>query len=89
MKLDFIWSTQKGYVSIRPLYEFLRNKGWDSSIYRIRKLAVRNYFTIKKLSNTVVIAFDKPLKRIQKSGWKGRYIYIEHGLGPIKYYTYK
>ena len=22
-------------------------------------------------------------------GWKGKYIYIEHGLSPMKYYTYK
>ena len=89
MKLDFIWSTKKGYASLKPLYDFMVKKGWETCIYHIHKLPIRNFRTIRKLSNIVVIAFDEPLKRIKRSGWDGKYIYIEHGLGAMKYYTYK
>lgn len=89
MNLDFIWSTQKGLASLKPLYNYFCKKGWTSNLYHIHKLSMRNFLTLKKLSDTVVIAFDEPLKRIQKSGWNGKYIYVEHGLGAMKYYTYK
>ncbi len=44
---------------------------------------------MRTLSSTIVIAYDKPLVRLEKCGWKGNFIYIEHGLSPMKYYTYK
>ena len=59
MKLDFIWSTQKGYASIKPLFEYMLEKDWDTSIYHIHKLSIRNLNTIRKLSDTVVIAYNR------------------------------
>ena len=37
----------------------------------------------------IVIAYDRPLVRLEKCGWEGEFIYIEHGLSPMKSYTYK
>jgi hypothetical protein len=88
-KLDFVYSTSKGYSSIIPLFTYMKKNGWDVEIYKVHKHRFRNRSFIKKLSKIVVLAYDQPLYRLEKSGWKGDFIYIEHGLSPMKYYTYK
>jgi len=72
-----------------PLYTKALEKKWSVRFLKIRKSHIRNLFSIKSLSEYVVISHDLPLKRIKKLGWAGKYIYVEHGLGPMKYYTYK
>jgi len=52
-------------------------------------MKIRNAELLRSISGTVIIAYDKPLYRLEKSGWQGNFIYIEHGLSPVKYYTYK
>ncbi len=88
-KIDFAYSTDKGYASIIPLYKHMKLNGWDTEIYHIRKHKFRNHTTLKKISNNIITAFDLPLKRLIKSGWNGNNIYIEHGISPMKYYHYK
>ena len=69
-----------------------RSFTYDSALMLMDKMLaplISDIIESKQLSDTVVIAYDEPLKRIQKSGWTGKYIYIEHGLGAMKYYTYK
>jgi hypothetical protein len=72
-----------------PLYKKALEKKWPVRFLKIRKSYIRNLFSIKSLSEHVVISHDLPLKRIKKLGWTGKYIYVEHGLSPMKYYTYK
>ncbi len=89
IQIDFVWSAQKGLSSLFPLYKMAVSRGWQSKLYKVKKQSFLNRKLVKSLSNTIIIAYDQPLYRLQKSGWKGKYIYIEHGLGAIKYYTYK
>ena len=87
--IDFVWSSQKEYFSLKPLYKESKNFGLKTRLLKIHKSRIRNYIKISNLSKTIVISHDEPLKRIKKMGWRGKYIYVEHGLGAMKYYTYK
>ena len=87
--IDFVWSSQKEYFSLKPLYKESKNFGLKTRLLKIHKSRIRNYIKISNLSKTIVISHDDPLKRIKKMGWMGKYIYVEHGLGAMKYYTYK
>ena len=87
--IDFIWSSQKEYSSLKPLYIEAINRGWDTKFHKIHRNTLRNYISNNEISKHVVISHDNPLKRIKKMGWSGKYIYVEHGLSPIKFYTYK
>ena len=87
--IDFVWSSQKEYFSLKPLYEESKKFNLETRILKIHKSRIRNYLKNSNLSKTIVISHDEPLKRIKKMGWNGKYIYIEHGLGAMKYYTYK
>ena len=87
IRIDFVWSTQKGMSSIYPLYKMALSQGWDSNLYKVKKQWFLNRKLVKSLSDLIVIAYDQPLYRLRKSGWDGKFIYIEHGLGAIKYYT--
>lgn len=84
-----MWSSTKEYFSLKPLYDEAINQNWDVRFLRVRRNRLRNYFSLKNLSTNIVISHDTPLKRVKKIGWQGQYIYIEHGLGAMKYYTYK
>jgi len=88
-KLDFVYSTTKGYSSIFPLFKQMKNSGWDVELNKVHKHSFRNRKLMKNISNLIIIAYDQPLYRLQNSGWNGEFIYIEHGLSPMKYYTYK
>jgi len=88
-KLDFLWSSQKEYFSLKYIYLEAKRYGFESRLIKVHKNIIRNFLKIKQLSDHIVISHDSPLKRIKKLGWNGKYIYIEHGLGAMKYYTYK
>jgi len=87
-KLDFIWSSQKEYFTLKPLYIEAKKQGWDTKLQKIHRNVIRNFFNYSNIPNYIVISHDTPLKRIKKLGWKGKYIYVEHGLSPMKNYTY-
>ena len=87
--IDFCWSSQKEYFSLKPLFIESKKMGINSRFIKIHKSKLLNYFKFSNLSKTIVISHDQSLKRAKKIGWKGAYIYIEHGLGAMKYYTYK
>lgn len=87
--LDLVYSTSKGYGSLLPLYRFLNESGWQVRLEKVHRNCFRNRKLLKSLSSHIVIAYDKPLVRLEKCGWRGEFIYIEHGLSPMKYYTYK
>lgn len=89
LNLHFVFSTLKGYASLHPLYEYMRDAGFDVALNRVHKHKFRNRELLQGISDTIVIAYDLPLYRLENSGWKGNFIYIEHGLSPVKYYTYK
>ncbi|MCF7808990.1 MAG: CDP-glycerol glycerophosphotransferase family protein [Candidatus Marinimicrobia bacterium] len=87
--IDLVYSTTKGYASLTHLCQYLANKGWSVRLLKIHRNCLRNRKTLKTLSDTVILAYDKPLVRLRKCGWDGQFIYIEHGLSPMKYYTYR
>lgn len=88
-QIDLVFSTAKGYGSLLPLYDFMKQEGWQVRLSKVYKSCFRNRKLVKSLSRYIVIAYDKPLVRLEKCGWSGEFIYIEHGLSPMKYYTYK
>jgi len=67
----------------------MQNTGWDVRFNKVHRFCFQNRKMMSTLSSTIVIAYDKPLVRLERCGWKGKFIYIEHGLSPMKYYTYK
>ncbi len=87
--LDLVYSTTKGYASLLPLFETMQDLGWQVRLTRVHRNCFRNRKLLKSIGDTIVIAYDKPLARLKKCGWTGEFIYIEHGLSPMKYYTYK
>jgi len=87
--LDLVYSTTKGYASLLPLYRYMDKIGWEVRLSKVHRNCFRNWKLLKTLSKTIIIAYDKPLTRLEKCGWRGEFIYIEHGLSPMKYYTYK
>ncbi len=87
--IDFCWSSQKEYFSLKPLYIESQKMNLNTRLLKIHKNRIRNYFNFSNLSNHIVISHDQALRRVQKLGWRGSYIYVEHGLGAMKYYTYK
>lgn len=87
--LDLVYATTKGYASLLPLYNYMKDQGWQVRLQKVYKNCFRNRKLLKTLSTHIVIAYDKPLVRLEKCGWKGTFFYIEHGLSPMKYYTYK
>ena len=87
--LDLVYSTTKGYASLLPLFNFMKIQGWQVRLEKVHRNCFRNRKLLKTISAHIVIAYDKPLVRLEKCGWEGEFIYIEHGLSPMKYYTYK
>lgn len=89
-RVDFVWHAPRDRNSIKPVYNFMKNNlDIDCRLIQIPKI---NFFNKRKyadIADTIVIAYDAPLRRLKRIGWKGKHIYIEHGLGPVKYYTYK
>jgi len=88
-KLDLVYSTTKGYASLLPLYNFMLADNWSVRLTKVHRDCFRNRPLLRSISSTIVIAYDKPLTRLEKCGWKGNFIYVEHGLSPMKYYTYR
>ena len=87
--LDLVYSTTKGYASLLPLFKYMKNQDWQVRLTKVHRNCLRNRKLLKTISAHIVIAYDKPLVRLEKCGWQGEFIYIEHGLSPMKYYTYK
>ena len=87
--LDLVYSTTKGYASLLPLYDYMKKFDRPVRLTKVHRNCFRNRKLLKKISSTIVISYDKPLNRLERCGWKGKFIYIEHGLSPMKYYTYK
>ena len=87
--IDFLWSSTKEFFSLKPLFEEAKNLKWNVRFLKVRRNRILNIISIKKISPYIIISHDTPLKRIKKIGWQGKYIYVEHGLGAMKYYTYK
>ncbi len=87
--LDLVYSTTKGYASLLPLFQYMKQVGWAVRFTKVHRNCFRNRAFLKAISSTIVIAYDQPLVRLEKCGWQGQFIYIEHGLSPMKYYTYK
>jgi hypothetical protein len=88
-RIDLVYSTTKGYASLKQLYQYMAENDWDVRLLKIHRNCFRNRKLLKNISDTVILAYDKPLVRLRKCGWDGKFIYIEHGLSPMKYYTYK
>tara|TARA_X000001036_G_scaffold10641_1_gene9421 strand:- start:3713 stop:4786 length:1074 start_codon:yes stop_codon:yes gene_type:complete len=87
--IDFCWSSQKEYFSLKPLFIESKKMGMNTRLLKIHRSKFLNYLKFSNLSKNIVISHDQALKRAKKLGWKGSYIYVEHGLGAMKYYTYK
>ena len=89
--LDFVWTSDKEYSSLLPIYKYMKKNvpSINTNFVKIKKFLIQNKKIKKTLSIIIVISHDRPLKRLKKIDWEGIYIYIEHGLSPMKYWTYK
>ena len=87
--LDFVWSELKDRSCLYPLYRHVESLGWKTNLVKIHKHGFRNTRAVRRLSPFVAAAFDKPLKTLKTAGYRGRFIYLDHGVGPVKYYAYR
>lgn len=87
--LDFAWSELKDRSCLDPLYRQVKGMGWDASFVKIHKHGFRNRRAARNLASHVVAAFDKPIGKLKAAGYQGRFIYVDHGVGPVKYYAYR
>ncbi len=88
-RLDFIWTAHKDFACLKPLYDHFISMGWECNLVKINKHKFRNIRKVKKLSPYVVAAYDVPIRRLKRHNWDGKFIYVDHGVGPIKYYAYR
>tara|TARA_Y100001960_G_scaffold322872_1_gene400217 strand:+ start:1944 stop:3017 length:1074 start_codon:yes stop_codon:yes gene_type:complete len=86
-KIDFVWSSKKDYNSLVPLHRKFIENGWDCRLQKVHRNKLLNH-SIKHLSSLIVIAYSGTYYRLKKSGWNGEFVYIDHGVNPIKYYSY-
>jgi len=88
-KIDFVWSSKKEYNAIYPLFKFFSLKDSTTSrLIKIHKNKFLNKLKGSKFSNYVVLAHSHTYYRLTNSGWNGEFIYVDHGISPIKYYSY-
>ena len=88
-KIDFVWSSKKEYNAIYPLFKFFSLKDSTTSrLIKIHKNKFLNKLTGSKFSHYVVLAHSHTYYRLTNSGWNGEFIYVDHGISPIKYYSY-
>ena len=88
-RLDFAWVAHKDYACLKPLYDHFVALGWQCNMVKINRHKLRNTFKINKLAPHIVVAYDIPIRRLLRHQWDGKFIYIDHGVGPIKYYAYR
>ena len=88
-RIDFIWTTFKDFACVKPIYDYFLTLGWECDLVKIHKHKFRNLKKIKNLAPFVVAAYDIPIRRLEKLNWSGKIIYVDHGVGPIKYYAYR
>tara|TARA_Y100000590_G_C15720527_1_gene1013402 strand:- start:1167 stop:2243 length:1077 start_codon:yes stop_codon:yes gene_type:complete len=88
-KIDFVWSSKKEYNALEPLFlYFISQKKVKVNFIKIHKNRLVNYVSLPKISYYVVISHSHTYYRLKKYGWKGEFIYVDHGISPIKYYSY-
>ena len=56
--IDFIWSSQKEYFSLKPLYEEAQNFRLKARLLKIHKSKIRNYLKISNLSDRWLSIFN-------------------------------
>ncbi|MCK5521342.1 MAG: CDP-glycerol glycerophosphotransferase family protein [Candidatus Marinimicrobia bacterium] len=89
-RIDFIFTTVKDLACLIPLREKMSELGWETNIVKIHKHKFRNNKRVKELAPYVVASYDVPLRRLKRhKNWTGKTIYVDHGVGPIKYYAYR
>lgn len=86
-KIDFIWSSIKEKIALIPLYNYMKNKRWDVKLKKIHRNQILN--STKSFEENVILGYDETYYRLKKNGWEGKFIYIDHGISPVKYYSYK
>ena len=56
--IDFIWSSQKEYFSLKPLYHESQKIGLKTRLLKVHRSKIRNYIKISNLSNNIVISHE-------------------------------
>lgn len=88
-KIDFVWSSKKEYNALEPLFiYFKKHKSIKVNFIKIHKNKLINYFTLPKISYYVILSHSQTYYRLINNKWKGEFIYVDHGISPIKYYSY-
>tara|TARA_Y100001970_G_C14205071_1_gene843498 strand:+ start:1185 stop:2261 length:1077 start_codon:yes stop_codon:yes gene_type:complete len=87
--IDFIWSSKKDYNAIMPLYNyFSKHSRLKYRIIKIHKNKYLNKIKNLKISHYTIISHSHAYYRLKNYGWDGEFFYVDHGISPIKYYSY-
>jgi len=86
--IDFIYGAEKERAALQPLYDYFNEQGISTRLVKIHR---RNIFKgyIRDLAPYVVASYDRTIDRVKDAGWRGKTIYVDHGLSPVKYYAYR
>lgn len=85
--LLFVGDDKKELDSLRPVFNRMREEGYPVmmlSVHEAIKITEKNYARVAGY----VIAMGGTYERLNDAGCRGSYIYLEHGVSPIKQYTY-
>ena len=88
--IDFVYTSVREKSSLEPLYNEALAQGVSARLLKIKKPW---FFTpakpYKETAPLIYLCHDRALERLKKKGWKGEYIFIDHGISPVKYWTFK
>ena len=88
-KIDFIYNSKIEYSILKPLYNFFISKGEENCrLAKIHTSRLLNRIKLNKISNYVILSSSSSYNRLKRYGWQGKLIYVDHGISPIKYFSY-
>ena len=87
--IDFIWSSKKDYNALFPLYNyFIKKNKLKYRLIKIHKSKLLNRIKNRDIAKYTVISHSHAYDRLKNCGWDGKFFYVDHGISPIKYYSY-
>ena len=87
--IDFIWSSKKDYNALFPLYNyFIKKNKLKYRLIKIHKSKLLNRIKNRDIAKYTVISHSHAYDRLKNYGWDGKFFYVDHGISPIKYYSY-
>ncbi|MGB9591396.1 MAG: CDP-glycerol glycerophosphotransferase family protein, partial [Candidatus Kryptoniota bacterium] len=88
-KIIFCYADKKDYDSLKPVYDEYKQKIDSTDVGLLSATDAVDVYERNKVDDFVfIIAYATSYARLHNAGAKGTFVYIEHGIAPLKRYTY-